>query len=83
MAPTPPRTTFGRSTLPRQEAVFERDGLYQEVWNQPARKVALRYGISDVALRNICKKLGVPLPPLGYWAKREAGKSPRVTALPA
>lgn len=66
-----------------QYVTFERDALYKEVWAEPVRIVALRYGISDVELRRICARLGVPLPPLGYWARVAAGQKPRVTALPA
>jgi hypothetical protein len=44
--------------------------------------VATRYGISDVALRKICRQLAVPLPPLGYWAKIAAGKKPPTPPLP-
>lgn len=50
---------------------YERAKLYEEVWAEAVTKVAKRYGISDVALRKICKKLAVRLPPLGYWAKLE------------
>ena len=55
---------------------YERAKLYEEVevWAEAVTKVAKRYGISDVALRKICRKLAVPLPPLGYWAKLAAGK---------
>ena len=65
-----------------QEVVFERELLYKEVWVDPVRAVAERHGISDVGLRKICQKLGVPMPPLGYWARVEAGQTPRVTPLP-
>lgn len=33
-----------------------------------------RYGPSDVGLVKICKKLGIPVPPRGYWAKVKAGR---------
>lgn len=56
--------------------------LYKEVWADPVTKVAKNYGISDVALRKICKKLAVPLPPLGYWAKLAAGKKSPTPNLP-
>jgi len=62
--------------------VFERDVLYREVWVEPVRTVAKRYRVSDVALRKICRRLGVPVPPLGYWARIAAGQKPRVTPLP-
>lgn len=44
--------------------------------------VAKRYGISDVALRKICRQLAVPLPSLGYWAKIAAGKKLPTPPLP-
>lgn len=66
-----------------EETTFERKRLYAEVWAEPVNAVAKRYDISDVGLRKICIKLGVPMPPLGYWAKIAAGKSPRIAALPS
>src|SRR5665647_3869915 len=55
--------------------VYERDKLYEEVWAEPVMKVAERYGVSGVALAKTCRKLNVPLPPRGYWAKIKAGKT--------
>lgn len=60
--------------MPYITTKYERTKLYEEVWTEAVTKVAKRYGVSDVALRKNCKKLGVPLPPLGYWAKVAAGK---------
>jgi hypothetical protein len=68
--------------MAHETTVFEREALYAEVWKEPVRTVAERYGISDVALRKICQRLGVPVPPLGYWARVAAGQQPRVTPLP-
>jgi hypothetical protein len=62
--------------------VLERAKLYAEVWTDPVCTVAKRYGISDVALAKNCRKLGIPLPPRGYWAKLKAGKHPRQSRLP-
>jgi len=56
---------------------FKREELYEQVWNEPVRKVARRYEISDVGLRKICRGLGVPVPPVGYWAKLAAGQTVR------
>ena len=44
---------------------YERTKLYEEVWAESVTAVSKRYGISDVALREICQKLAVPLPPRG------------------
>ncbi len=53
---------------------YNRDLLYDEVWKQPMWTLAKKYGVSDVGLAKACRKLGVPLPGLGYWAKKTAGK---------
>jgi hypothetical protein len=60
----------------RQTIRYERAQLYEEVWTEPVRSVAKRYGISGVALAKICRKLAVPVPGRGYWAEKLAGKSP-------
>jgi len=54
-----------------------REELFLLVWERPSQEVARELGISDVALGKRCKKLQVPKPPPGYWAKIKAGKRPR------
>lgn len=54
------------------------DTLEIMVWSQPMTTVASQLGISDVAVRKRCLKLGVPTPPRGYWTKLKAGKAPRM-----
>lgn len=46
-------------------------------------QLAKKYKISDVGLKKVCAKMGIPVPPRGYWAKLAAGKSVRKTNLPA
>ena len=58
-----------------QSEKYDRDTLYQEVWAEPMTVVSKRYGMSDNGLRKICRKLEVPFPPAGYWAKVRAGQS--------
>ncbi|MBZ9688484.1 hypothetical protein G9F72_019325 [Clostridium estertheticum] len=53
----------------------QREQLYNEVWKEPIVTVAKRYGISDTGFRKRCKRFCIPLPPTGYWAKLNAGKS--------
>ena len=66
----------------RTEA-YDREKLYDEVWKEPALVVAKRYGVSSVALAKACRKLSVPLPPRGYWARIQAGrKAPPRPPLP-
>lgn len=61
---------------------FTREDLYQLVWSEPLRTLAKRFGISDVALAKRCRAANIPLPGLGYWAKKEAGKKVFQPALP-
>ena len=61
---------------------FEREALYQQVWKTPISRLSNEFGLSDVGLAKICRKLNVPRPPLGYWAKRQFGKQPKVPSLP-
>ena len=58
-----------------QSSKYDRETLYQEVWQDPVTTVAKHYGLSDNGLRKICKKLDIPLPEAGYWAKLRAGKA--------
>jgi len=52
---------------------YNREELYEKVWSRPMRILAMEYGISDVGLAKVCRKLGVPVPGRGYWAKKAAG----------
>ena len=36
--------------------------------------LSTRFGISDVALKKTCARVGIPTPERGYWAKKDAGK---------
>lgn len=51
-----------------------RSELYERIWTQPVVRIAKEYGLSDVGLRKKCKKFKIPLPPLGYWQKKQFGK---------
>jgi hypothetical protein len=42
-----------------------------------------QFDISDVGLKNICKKFDIPVPARGYWAKLQAGKPATKVGLPA
>ena len=57
-----------------QRTTVTRESLYEQVWATPMSRLARDYGVSDSALAKTCRKLGVPLPPRGYWAKLQHGK---------
>ncbi len=59
-----------------------REELYQAAWSEPMRTLAQKFGISDVGLAKNCKRLKVPVPGRGYWAKKAAGQTPRRKPLP-
>ena len=61
---------------------IERNQLYKLVWSKPVVQIAKDFGISDVAVSKICKKLNIPKPGLGYWAKKQFGKRTRQAPLP-
>src|SRR6266850_3919801 len=61
---------------------FTRAQLYQFVWFQRLRTFAKPLGVSDVAIAKRCRQANIPLPGLGYWAKKEAGKAVFQAALP-
>jgi hypothetical protein len=62
--------------VPHVTTTYERATLYEEVWKEPVTTVSKRYGVSDVALRKVCKRLAVPLPPVGYWTRVKHGRVP-------
>ena len=67
----------------RKGTEVTRQALYDQVWSTPMTKLAKEYGISDVALAKVCKKLNVPYPWRGYWRRKETGKAVKQLPLPA
>lgn len=65
------------------DVLVSREELYAMVWATPIQRLAKEFGISDVALGKICKKLGVPRPPRGYWARKAAGQTVKAASLPS
>ena len=62
--------------------MFTRQEFYDLVWSKPMTHLAKEFALSDVALHKICKKHDIPNPPLGWWAKKAAGKPVKQTPLP-
>ena len=48
--------------------------LFELVWSKPMTHLSKELGLSDVGLRKICVKYGIPLPARGYWARLQFGK---------
>lgn len=61
---------------------LDRKSLYQEIWEISASSVAKKYNIPYGDLLRICKEIGIPVPPSGYWVKLSFGKSVEKAVLP-
>jgi hypothetical protein len=61
---------------------MSRTDLYDHVWREPVQQVAHSLGISDVGLAKACRRHQVPVPPRGYWRRKETGHKVRQTPLP-
>lgn len=57
------------------EVKFTRQELYDLVWSQPMSVINKTYKNTDGGVRQICRKLDVPLPNAGYWALAQYGKT--------
>lgn len=62
-------------TLTRKE-------LFDKVWKTPIQRLAKEFNISDVGLAKICKRYNIPRPGIGYWRKKETGKTIIASTLP-
>jgi integrase len=57
--------TIRRITWPTKAA------LRKLVWQKPLVHAAAEIGISDVALKKHCVKIGIDLPPAGHWIRQQ------------
>lgn len=55
--------------------IYDREKLYEEVWNESVTIVARKYSVSGVAIKKACKKMNVPTPRVGYWQKLNQGQA--------
>lgn len=71
-----------KSWAGKDQNVYRREVLYQEVWNFPITEVAKKYAVSDVTIHRVCREMEIPTPPVGYWAKKTgwAGSCDSTTA---
>jgi hypothetical protein len=53
---------------------ISRRDLYDLVWQRPMWKVAPEFGLSGNGLAKLCRRVGIPVPERGYWAKLAHGK---------
>jgi hypothetical protein len=78
-----PRTVSIGSRRPGSQQVrLDRAELFERVWSTPVATLSSAWGISGPGLAKACRRLRVPVPPRGYWAKVQAGRHPRRPRLP-
>lgn len=65
-----------------QRITLTREALYDLVWTTPITQLCRIYGLSDVGLKKICKRMEIPTPIRGYWRKLECGKKVTQKKLP-
>jgi hypothetical protein len=65
-----------------KQVKLTREELYAKVWQKPTVKLAEEYGVSDVMIAKLCRKMDIPKPPLGYWRRIETGAKIEPTPLP-
>src|SRR5437660_7352392 len=59
-----------------------RGELYGRVWATPMLTLAKEFGMSDVGLAKVCRKYNIPVPPVGYWRRKETGYKVKRPPLP-
>ena len=60
---------------------ISREELYKKIWSKPITHIAREYCISDSAIIKICKKMDIPRPRPGHWAKIKHGQTIKQTPL--
>lgn len=61
---------------------LDREALFDRVWSVPVERLAREWGLSGRGLAKACRRLRVPVPSRGYWARVAAGQRVRRPQLP-
>lgn len=83
--PLPRSIRIGLRRPEAREIRVDRKGLFERVWSEPVMKLAAEWGISGTGLKKVCRRLQIPVPPRGHWAKLKAGhraSRPQLRSLP-
>ena len=65
-----------------KKLTFERNELYEKVWEKPVSHLTEELGISSHKLYKACEELDIPTPSAGYWAKLRHDKEVNKPELP-
>jgi hypothetical protein len=69
--------------MPKERIALTREKLYEQVWSEPIVHVARRLGLSGRGLGKLCARYEIPVPPRGWWAKKQHGHAVRRIPLPS
>lgn len=58
-----------------------RKEIYDEIWTIAVSGMALKYNIPYSSMRKQIMDAGIPIPPSGYWTKKEYGKETGIAEL--
>ncbi|MFN7943051.1 MAG: hypothetical protein U0X73_15780 [Thermoanaerobaculia bacterium] len=57
-----------------REIRLDRPALFERIWTEPVETLAREWGLSGRGLAKACRRLQIPVPPRGYWARVAAGQ---------
>jgi len=63
--------------MPYENLTTTRAKLFDRIWAAPMRTVAPDFGVTDVGLKKICRRLDIPTPPQGYWLRAPENRGDR------
>ncbi len=66
---------------PESRLTLDRQALFDRVWETPMLRLSKEIGISDVGLAKVCRRMKIPVPGRGHWAKVASGRQIRRPAL--
>ena len=69
-----PTERIGGWSRDGREIRLDRSALFERVWTVPVEKLAKEWGLSGRGLAKACRRLRIPVPPRGYWARVAAGQ---------
>lgn len=65
-----------------KKITFQRNELYEKVWEKPVSHLTEELGVSSHKLYKACEELDIPTPSAGYWAKLRHDKEVNRPELP-
>jgi len=80
--PLPHTVQIGQGRADTRPITLDRQKLFRRVWNKPVETLAQAWGLSGRGLAEACRRLQIPVPPRGFWAKSQHGQRMRRPPLP-